>query len=143
MTQPALTQGASTLGQTGYANLYDNIWTDGTLPISMRGIARFPTWVGLDHATARDRVSDHAPVYIVLGEDIVRTDQASRRRIETTPTSCIDLNQASLDALDHLAHVGPSRARDIVAGRPWQRIGGLTRVSGLSAGRVADIAGNG
>ena len=143
MAQPELTHGASSLGQTGYANLYDNIWTDGTLPISARGIGRFPAWLGLDHATARDRVSDHAPVYIVLGDDAVRTDQASSRRIEATPAACINLNRASLEALDRLAHVGPSRARDIVAGRPWQHIEDLTRVSGLSAARVADIAGNG
>ncbi|MES1949765.1 Endonuclease/exonuclease/phosphatase [Salinisphaera sp. S4-8] len=143
MAQPALTRGASTLGQTGYANLYDNIWTDGTLPISARGIGRFPTWLGLDHATARDRVSDHAPVYIVLDDDAVRTHRVPTREIETDPTACIDLNKASVGALDRLAHVGPSRARDIVAGRPWRRIGDLTRVSGLSAARVADIAGNG
>ena len=67
MAQPAIKQGATTLGDTGYASLYDNVWTDGPLAITARSIGRYPGWLGLDHATARDRVSDHAPVYIVLG----------------------------------------------------------------------------
>ncbi|WP_148045589.1 hypothetical protein [Salinisphaera orenii] len=56
MAQPAITHGASTLGAHGYANLYDNIWTDGTLPITDQGIARYPEWLGLDHAKARARL---------------------------------------------------------------------------------------
>lgn len=42
MAKPALTNGASTLGNHGYVHLYDNIWTAGDLPITSSGIADYP-----------------------------------------------------------------------------------------------------
>jgi len=137
--QPAITQGASTLGHDGYANLYDNIWTNGALPITDAGIADYPKWLGLDHETARKRVSDHAPVYIVLGKATVSAAMR-RKEPEQAPRDCIDLNRASAGELDSLDHVGPSRAQAIIEGRPWHSIRRLTRVSGLSSARVGDIA---
>lgn len=137
--RPAINQGASTLGQTGYANLYDNIWTDGSLPITDAGIADYPKWLGLDHEAARKRVSDHAPVYIVLGKAKVSAGMRQKEPAQA-PKDCIDLNRASAGELDGLDHVGPSRAQDIIEGRPWHSIRGLTRVSGLSGARVEDIA---
>lgn len=142
MAKPVITSGASTLGQRGYANLYDNIWTDGSLPITASGIGRYPAWLGLDHATAIDHVSDHAPVYVVLGTATVETSE-SRAPLDSdaaSQTECIDLNNASVVELDQLEHVGPSRAKAIVRGRPWHGIGELKRVSGLSSARVKDIA---
>lgn len=52
-----------------FANLYDNIWVDaGTdLPVSGYGRVEFPRQIlDMDHETARDRVSDHIPVYVTL-----------------------------------------------------------------------------
>jgi endonuclease/exonuclease/phosphatase family metal-dependent hydrolase len=138
--RPAITQGASTLAHDGFANLYDNIWTDGSLPISDTGVADYPEWLGLDHETARTRVSDHAPVYIVLGKATVSA--ATRQKSAEASRDCIDLNRASADELDSLDHVGPSRAQAIISGRPWPSLDGLTKISGLSEARVREIERN-
>jgi competence protein ComEC len=57
--------------------------------------------------------------------------------------SCVDLNTASADELTAIVHVGPSRADDIVANRPYGSVDDLTAVDGLGDARVADIADEG
>ncbi|WP_123592390.1 helix-hairpin-helix domain-containing protein [Salinisphaera orenii] len=84
----------------------------------------------------------HGPVYIVLGDAEVNADSAGSPG-PTQTGNCIDLNRGTLAALDELEHVGPSRAQEIIARRPWHRLEDLTRGSGLSDARVADIAGSG
>lgn len=63
-------EGATTLSSRDgrYANLYDNIWApNGTkLPLSHVGIFRFPEALGVSHEAARDTISDHAPVWMML-----------------------------------------------------------------------------
>ncbi|MGB5854259.1 MAG: endonuclease/exonuclease/phosphatase family protein [Oceanisphaera sp.] len=77
--QPLITQGASTLSKTPgkYANLYDNIWVerDTNLPINDAGIIDFPNMIGWDHSKSRKHVSDHAPLYMALGNS--RLDNAT------------------------------------------------------------------
>lgn len=67
---PLITEGATTLSKRDghFANLYDNIWApSGTpLPITGYGIHDFPAALELTHEEARDRVSDHAPVFMVI-----------------------------------------------------------------------------
>lgn len=69
---PMITEGASTLSSIDgrFANLYDNIWLppDHGLRITDAGVFRFPLLLGWDHEKSRRHVSDHAPVYIVLGD---------------------------------------------------------------------------
>lgn len=66
---PTVTTGATTLSMKPgqYANLYDNIWVPNNLTADMSaGIFDFPKVLGMEHKEARSRVSDHAPVYVVL-----------------------------------------------------------------------------
>lgn len=68
---PLIQEGATTIStiEGRFANLYDNIWVDtGTdLPVSGYGRVEFPRQIlNMDHETARDRVSDHIPVYVTL-----------------------------------------------------------------------------
>jgi DNA uptake protein ComE-like DNA-binding protein len=49
------------------------------------------------------------------------------------PPAPIDINSASVEALEALPGVGPARARAIVAGRPWRDKGELTRRGVLPA----------
>ena len=69
--KPLLTQGASTLSETPgkYANLYDNIWIerDSHLKVKQAGIIDYPKLIGWDHTKSRKHVSDHAPIYMALG----------------------------------------------------------------------------
>lgn len=55
---------------------------------------------------------------------------------------CIDLNASSANRLAQLPHVGPARAVDIIAGRPW-RVSELRQINGIGDGRLADIRGSG
>lgn len=70
--QPLITQGATTLSEIDgrYANRYDNLWVEhGTaLPIRDAGIIEFPKLLGWSHSKSRRHVSDHAPIYMVLGD---------------------------------------------------------------------------
>ena len=70
--RPLITRGATTLSShdNRFANLYDNIWVrPGRLDIAGSGIADFPSWLNITHETARETVSDHAPVYMRIGKD--------------------------------------------------------------------------
>lgn len=141
---PAIAEGATTLGlgDGRYANLYDNIWkVGGRLNVTGRGIVRFPELFGIDHERARDVVSDHAPVYLTLGnaELSLTTFDGDFHASTDIPAYCIDLNEALAAELETLPHVGPARAEAIVSGRPWGAVDELTRVSGLGDARVREI----
>lgn len=145
---PAITAGATTLSPTDgrFANLYDNIWKiGGKLAISARGILAFPALFGIDHVQARDRVSDHAPVYITLGSATVSPRAFQSETIDAvlaspnTASYCIDLNTSSAGTLQQLPHIGPERARAIISGRPWAGGEQLVRITGIGGRRLADI----
>lgn len=138
--RPLITGGATTLSTTDgrYANLYDNVWVghDTALDIREAGIVRFPEWLEWSHKKARRHVSDHAPVFVLMGTAALDEQQVEA----TTPGSaCIDINEASQAELERLPHVGPARAEAIIQGRLWGSLDELTRVRGLSEGRVKEI----
>ncbi|XKH60752.1 helix-hairpin-helix domain-containing protein [Halomonas sediminis] len=145
---PVITQGKTTLAMTeeSYANLYDNIWYDAALlDPTDSGILRFPDLLFMDHLEARKRVSDHAPVYVGLnGAGLQPIRITGGKPIpNTSTTDCIDLNTSDVTHLDELPQVGPTRAADIVEGRPWQSPEHLTRISGLGVARVQAIHASG
>ncbi|TLF45432.1 endonuclease [Halomonas urmiana] len=142
--EPAITDGRTTLATTAgsYSNLYDNIWFDASiLNPSDRGILLFPDLLHLDHQEARDRISDHAPVYIGLhGAKMEPVHSVTGTPLPSTSTlDCIDLNTSTISQLDELPHIGPARAEDIVGERPWASADQLTRVNGLGTARVQEI----
>lgn len=56
---------------------------------------------------------------------------------------CIDINRASKEELQELAHTGPARAERIIEERPYESLDGLHRVHGFGESRVADIKAEG
>jgi endonuclease/exonuclease/phosphatase family metal-dependent hydrolase len=72
LANPLITSGATTLSSYDgkYANFYDNIWIskDSDLPVRQTGIFRFPEMLRWNHEKSRRHVSDHAPVFFVIGE---------------------------------------------------------------------------
>ncbi|MGA0354449.1 MAG: helix-hairpin-helix domain-containing protein, partial [Ilumatobacteraceae bacterium] len=50
--------------------------------------------------------------------------------------ACVDVNTASAEALDEIVHIGPSRAADIIALRPFTSVEDLIRVSGIGDARL-------
>ena len=78
------------------------------------------------------------------GSEPTTSTVASPTATTTAPSAnCIDINTADLDALDQIIHIGPSRAADIIALRPFASVADLTRVSGISTTRLADIVDQG
>lgn len=67
--RPAMVTGASTLSKADwkFANLYDQIWYKGIQP-EFAGIFAFPSTLKVRHGYARDKISDHAPLFIRLPE---------------------------------------------------------------------------
>jgi competence protein ComEC len=56
---------------------------------------------------------------------------------------CVDVNSAGFEALQRIIHIGPERAEQIIALRPFSSIEDLARVSGLAESRIADIRDQG
>lgn len=77
--KPLISRGATTLsGRDGkYANLYDNIWISksSSLKVASAGVIDYPKLLGWSHEKSRSHISDHAPVYAVLGR--AKLDTAS------------------------------------------------------------------
>jgi endonuclease/exonuclease/phosphatase family metal-dependent hydrolase len=77
VARPLMLDGGSTLStiEGRYANLYDNIFIpkDLRIPIEWSGVFRFPELLGISHEEARRRISDHAPVGVVLRKDALRS----------------------------------------------------------------------
>ena len=69
---PLITEGATTLSSINgrYANLYDNVFVSrgSPLPITRAVIVDFPKLLGWDHEKSRAHVSDHAPIFVTLGQ---------------------------------------------------------------------------
>ncbi len=66
--KPLVVNGASTLSPTDgkFANLYDNVFVskDSAIRVSDVQIFNYPTYLKMTHAQGRDRISDHAPVFL-------------------------------------------------------------------------------
>ena len=52
---------------------------------------------------------------------------------------CIDLNEASDEALEEIVHIGSVRAEAIIDDRPWSSVSELNAIHGLGPARVGDI----
>lgn len=145
---PAITDGATTLGMSEgiWSNLYDNFWeTPGQLSITDRGIVRFPEMFESDHVTARSIISDHAPVWLALGNAELQLTMFDESAYEASNDAvyCIDLNDATVEQLGELPNVGPARAEQIINRRPWSSVRELSRVSGLGTTSVRNIEESG
>lgn len=51
----------------------------------------------------------------------------------------VDVNAAGPAELQRITHIGPARAEDVVALRPFASVGDLARVDGIADSRLADI----
>ncbi|WP_233350292.1 helix-hairpin-helix domain-containing protein [Kushneria phosphatilytica] len=145
--QPAITSGASTLSETDgqYAHLYDNFWYDSTaLDVTGNGIVQYPKLLGITNEEGRSTVSDHAPIYLTIG-DAKPGFSSSETSGDSSGSAadCIDLNSSSAERLDVLPNIGPARAQDIIDGRPWQSVSDLTRIDGIGPARMREIQSTG
>ena len=158
VAEPLITEGGTTLSTNDreFANLYDSILVplDHDLPITAAGIQDFPALLTettphyWSHEKARAHVSDHAPVYAILGDVELHPPRTGELRVPNRVSTdgepppepeCVDINEASVDELERLPHVGPARAEDIVDGRPWTSVKQLREIGGIGGGRLDEI----
>ncbi|GAB3340610.1 ComEA family DNA-binding protein [Chromohalobacter beijerinckii] len=110
---------------------------------------QFPELLGLTHKQARDIVSDHAPIYITVGDadpEFVALDGVSVAESADSKSAggeCVNINKAMPNRLDELPHIGPAGAEAVIDARPYQGVDGLTRVSGIGPSRAEEIEASG
>ena len=55
----------------------------------------------------------------------------------------VDINQADVDSLQQIVHIGPDRAQQIIDLRPFSSVSDMDRISGIGPARLADIESQG
>lgn len=85
--------------------------------------------------------SDGETLQIVTEQDgdIERSNESASNEEEGTFSDCIDLNEASIDVLEEIAHIGAERAQALIELRPFETLDELTNIDGIGEGRLADI----
>ena len=62
---------------------------------------------------------------------------------EEASPGCVDINTAGVADLDRIIHIGPARAEQMLALRPFASVADMERISGIGAARLADIVAEG
>lgn len=140
---PVIKSGKTTLSSTDnrYASLYDNLFVEKKgLKVNEFGIYQFPEYLDMTHKEAKDKVSDHVPVYLTLGN---KTMTFSNKKVSggavVSKFRCVNINTSSADDLMKLSGVGGARAQDIINGRPWKNVDSLSEISGIGPATVRKI----
>lgn len=72
-------------------------------------------------------------------KDNEQTEGSKKKKNESTNDSCIDINQASIDELQKINHIGSARAEELILKRPFDSVDDLSRISGIGPARIAEI----
>lgn len=67
------------------------------------------------------------------------TEESSQESNLSPSSEMIDINTASYGELLEIVHIGPERAENIIALRPFERVEELIEVEGIGAARLDDI----
>ncbi len=57
--------------------------------------------------------------------------------------SCININEASVEELQNIIHIGPARAEELIQLRPFKSVDDLSRINGIGPARIDDIKNEG
>eukprot|EP00130_Batrachochytrium_dendrobatidis_P008616 XP_006683491.1 hypothetical protein BATDEDRAFT_93250 [Batrachochytrium dendrobatidis JAM81] len=70
-------------------------------------------------------------------------EEAAISEENVSSTSCININQASIEEVQGIIHIGPERAQDLINLRPYDSVDDLNRIKGIGPARIADIKNEG
>src|SRR5699024_10293203 len=62
--------------------------------------------------------------------------QPSPNQEVATNANCVDINHATVEELQQIIHIGPSRAEDIISMRPFESVDRLISINGIGKGRM-------
>jgi len=71
------------------------------------------------------------------------TKKEEPKKDKTQSDHCIDINQASLEEVQSIIHIGPERAQTLIDLRPFDSFDDLERIKGIGPARIADIKDEG
>lgn len=169
--KPLVTRGKTTLSKTDgkFSSLYDNIWVSKSnrLDVQISGIFKFTGYMDTltgrfwSNEEARDKISDHAPVYALIGTSDAsfvsldpgiyssgaQSDNISklteRQSQNARGSSCVDLNSSPASDLQKIPYIGSKRVSLVVSGRPWKSVDSLTRIRGIGPATLTRIKSSG
>lgn len=173
--KPLITKGATTLSKADgkYTSLYDNIWVSNSsdFDIQISGVFKFTQYMDMitgrfwSNEEARKSISDHAPVYALIGtQDIsmktltssgysgnkrgaansVPSNETTYSQSDRVPGgSCVDLNSDPAYELQKIPYIGSRRASIVISERPWASVDELTRIRGIGAATLKKIKDSG
>lgn len=73
-----------------------------------------------------------------------KPEKKEQENKKTTPIDdCVNINEATVDELQQIIHIGPARAEDIIELRPFKSVDDLTRINGIGPARIDDIKSEG
>ncbi|MFC2949758.1 MBL fold metallo-hydrolase [Virgibacillus sediminis] len=70
-------------------------------------------------------------------------DQTEADGEQSTADGCININEASEEAIQEIIHIGPERAGELIERRPYNSVEGLERINGIGPARIDDIKAEG
>ncbi|WP_183163707.1 MBL fold metallo-hydrolase [Alteribacter keqinensis] len=71
------------------------------------------------------------------------TENQQERDKSNNQEECIDINEADLEALMTIIHIGEERGKSLKELRPFESVKDLTRINGISEGRLSEIKSQG
>lgn len=69
-------------------------------------------------------------------------EQKLEKEVSATD-SCIDINQAAIDEIQKIIHIGPERAQNLIDLRPFHSVDDLDSIKGIGPARIDDIKNEG
>ncbi len=65
--------------------------------------------------------------------------KTNKKKKRASNDACIDINSASLEEVQKIIHIGPSRAQSLINLRPYNSVQDLEKISGIGPSRMNDI----
>jgi len=73
---------------------------------------------------------------------VEKEEPAEEKQEEPEPSNqeeCVDINEASLDEVQAIIHIGPARAEDLIDHRSYETIDDMEKIPGIGPARIDDI----
>lgn len=102
--------------------------TDGNILVTTDG-KTYSIKTGKKKSASKERSKTNSP-----------SNHKKTTQSEKTPSdNCIDINQASAEDLQKITNIGPKRAEDVIANRPYKKLDELSKVNGIGEVRLQEI----
>ncbi len=73
----------------------------------------------------------------------INGENEEQKELPPVSSECIDINNASLQQLQNITHIGTERAEQLIGLRPFSSVNELTKINGIGSGRLKEIKAEG